>query len=586
MRLYLTFILFFLTFLGINIALLDNLRKVWHVGFPIILLAINVDLLVLVIAFVVFFRKFIKVYLEGSKKKLRKKLSQALLLYIFVPILFLNFATSLILVQSTKTLVSSQLKDIAQKSELLQSNLERREREKLRLYREFFTFLINKGEDPRAYLKGLKEVENISTSKDCKETIEESSVVLCVDGYKITLKKDKDTIKNINSLYDVSRQLRNLVKSRDVVSGIYVYFLVLITLFTLLATVWFSNLIARHISLPLERLSSKVKDIAKGNFSVRVNVFPTGDEIEELSQAFEKMREELQKIYTKLENDKKMLEGLINALPVGVVYVHKDGNLMVNKSFISMFGHEIKREKDLHNIQKMAHIREVVIENSEGKVFIYEDLKPVILSERFRTWQYAVKRIAHEIKNPLTPISLNLERTLRLLEREPLSVEKIKESISLVLEEIGRIRDIVNKFRDLSADREPKLVDLSLKQLIGELSKLYMGISVEVYGDKKVYGDKDMLRDMFLNLLNNSVEWGAKKVKIDIKEDELEYIDDGVGIEEGKEEIIFIPYHSESPQGMGLGLAVVKHIAQVHGWSVKALHDPAGFHLIMDFRST
>ncbi|GBC89260.1 Sensor protein kinase WalK [bacterium HR13] len=584
MRLYLTFLLIFLIFLGINIALLDNLRKVWQIGFPIILLVINIDLLVLVIVFAIFFRKFIKVYLEGSKKRLRKKLSQALLLYIFVPILFLNFATSFILIQSTKTLVSSQLKDVAQKAQILYESLKKREQEKIRLYREFFAFLVNRGEDPRAYLRGLKEVESIEPAKNCLENLMEDKAVMCIGGYRIVLKRDKETLGNINSLYYVSRQIRNLVKSRDVISSVYVYFLVLITLITLLATVWFGNLVARYISLPLERLSLKVKEIAKGNFSIKVGVPYTGDEIQELSEAFERMRSELQRTYTKLENDKRMLEGLINALPVGVVYIHKDGSLMVNESFKKMFGEKVKAEEDLAKIQNKAHIRQVAVESEEGKVFIYEDLQPVILSERFKTWQYAVKRIAHEIKNPLTPISLNLERVLRLLEKEPLSKEKITESIRVVLEEIARIRDTINKFRDLSVEREPKLEELSLKDIIRDISKLYTGISVEVQGDKKVYADREMLRDMFLNLFNNSLEWHAKKVSINIREDALEYVDDGRGIEKGKEELIFIPYHSESPQGMGLGLAVVKHIAQAHGWSVKALYNPAGFHLVVSFR--
>jgi two-component system nitrogen regulation sensor histidine kinase NtrY len=585
-KLYLTFLAFFLTFLGINIVILDNLRKVWHVGFPLILLVINIDLLVLIIVFAIFFRKFIKVYIEGSRKKLRKKLSNALFLYILIPVIFLNFATSVILLQSTKTLISSQLKDIAQKSEILYEALKDREREKIRLYKEFFTFLVSRGEDPRSYLSGLKEVESITPVKNCKEVVEESVVFMCVGKYKIALRRDKDTLRNINSLYDVSKQLRNIVKSKDIISGIYLYFLVLITLITFLASVWFGNLVAKHISLPLERLSSKVKEISKGDFSIKVNIPSTGDEIQELSEAFERMREELRKIYTKLENDKKVLEELINALPVGVAYVHQDGRVMVNASFIKMFGQEVKNEEDIKRLKKDAYIRQVIIEHKEGRVYIYEDLQPVILSERFKTWQYAVKRIAHEIKNPLTPISLNLERLLRLINKEPIDKEEITQSISLIFEEINRIKDMIKKFRDLSVEREPMVEELSLKQLIEDLSRLYAGLSVKVEGDKKVYADKEMLRDMFLNLFNNSIEWGAKSIHISIDEEVLNYVDDGKGIEKGKEEVIFIPYHSENPKGMGLGLAVVKNIAQVHGWSVRALYDPKGFHLVVEFKPT
>ncbi len=586
MRLYIAFLVFFLLFLGINIALLDNLRKIWYVGFPLILLTVNIDLLVLVIVFAIFFRKFIKAYLAGSKSKIRRKLSTATLLYVFIPILFLNFATSLVLIQSTKTLVSSQLKDVAVKSERLYQRLEKREDERINLYREFFLFLLRRGEDPTMYTRGLKEVKSITQDANCSERMDNSNIVMCIDGYRVVLVRDKETLSSISYLYDVSRQLRNLVKSRDIISGIYVYFLILITLVTLLASVWFGNLVARYISLPLERLSQRAKEISKGNFSVSVSIPATNDELQELSESFERMKEELRNMYSKLKSEKRMLEELINVLPVGVVYVSKDGSLLVNDTFRNMFGVHVCKEEDLKGIEKKQSIREELIESADGKVFMYEDLEPVILSERFKTWQYAVKRIAHEIKNPLTPVSLNLERISRLIYTEPMDRSKIKESIDLILGEIERIKNIVNQFRDLSIDREIKLHELSLRQLIEDVSKLYTELKVNVEGDKRVYADRSMLKDMFLNLFNNSLDWGAKSVSIKIDDSSLEYLDDGKGIEKGKEEIIFFPYHSDNPKGMGIGLAVVKHIVHVHGWNIKALHDERGFYLIVEFKSS
>ncbi len=586
MRLYIAFLVFFLLFLGINIALLDNLRKIWYVGFPLILLTVNIDLLVLVIVFAIFFRKFIKAYLAGSKSKIRRKLSTATLLYVFIPILFLNFATSLVLIQSTKTLVSSQLKDVAVKSERLYQRLEKREDERINLYREFFLFLLRRGEDPTMYTRGLKEVKSITQDANCSERMDNSNIVMCIDGYRVVLVRDKETLSSISYLYDVSRQLRNLVKSRDIISGIYVYFLILITLVTLLASVWFGNLVARYISLPLERLSQRAKEISKGNFSVSVSIPATNDELQELSESFERMKEELRNMYSKLKSEKRMLEELINVLPVGVVYVSKDGSLLVNDTFRNMFGVHVCKEEDLKGIEKKQSIREELIESADGKVFMYEDLEPVILSERFKTWQYAVKRIAHEIKNPLTPVSLNLERISRLIYTEPMDRSKIKESIDLMLGEIERIKNIVNQFRDLSIDREIKLHELSLRQLIEDVSKLYTELKVNVEGDKRVYADRSMLKDMFLNLFNNSLDWGAKSVSIKIDDSSLEYLDDGKGIEKGKEEIIFFPYHSDNPKGMGIGLAVVKHIVHVHGWNIKALHDERGFYLIVEFKSS
>ena len=116
MRLYVAFALFLLTFLLINIAFLDNLRKIWNISYPLVLLVINLDLLVLFIVFMIFFRKFIKAYLAGKRAQLRKKLSTSFMLYIITPLIFLNLATAIILLQSTKSFVSGQLKEVAKKS--------------------------------------------------------------------------------------------------------------------------------------------------------------------------------------------------------------------------------------------------------------------------------------------------------------------------------------------------------------------------------------------------------------------------------------------------------------------------------------
>ena len=88
---------------------------------------------------------------------------------------------------------------------------------------------------------------------------------------------------------------------------------------------------------------------------------------------------------------------------------------------------------------------------------------------------------------------------------------------------------------------------------------------------------------MFFNIINNSIEWGATEAKIKITDDYIEYKDNGKGISEDKKDLIFIPYYSENPKGMGLGMAIVKKIADDHGWKVEALPSKEGFHLIIYF---
>jgi two-component system nitrogen regulation sensor histidine kinase NtrY len=570
-KLFFLFFLFFVFFVGINILFLDNLRKIWNVGFPLILLVINLDLLILVGVFSIFFRKFIKTYLQAQRGNLRRRLSNLLFLYMFLPILFLNLASSIVLLQSTKTFVSSQLKEVAQKTEELLRMANAYEKDKLEEYRSFFNTLISKGEDPRGFVSALKDVKSVERAP-CVEEEREDAFILCAGDYRVEVLKDQRLRSGISALYEVSTSLRNLVKSRDIVGGIYVYFLVLISLVALLASLWFGNLVARHISVPLEDLSSKAREIAKGNFDVYVRVPNTEDEVSQLAKSFSTMKEELRELYSRLEKEKETLRSLIESLPVGIRFVGKGGEVIENRAY-----REMSRED--------PQVRKTEVQLPLGLLEIYEDLRPVITAERFRTWQEAVKRLAHEIKNPLTPISLHLERLRLLAQRDRLSKEEVINVCGLLLEEINRIKSAVNYFRDLSYQREIRVEGFELGDLIRELARLYPNLEVVVVGNSPVKADRSMIKECFFNLFNNSIEWGAKRVRVSLTEEGFVYEDNGKGIQEGEEEIIFVPYKSLNPEGMGLGLAMVKHIFELHGWSIRVFPKNGGFYAEVSFRN-
>ncbi|MCS7308101.1 MAG: ATP-binding protein [Aquificaceae bacterium] len=570
MRLYLSFALFLTLFFLVNIAFLDNLRRIWDVSYPIILLIINLDLLVLFVVFTIFFRKFLKTYLAGRKEPLRRKLSTSLILYIITPLIFLNVATAIILLQSTKSFVSGQLKEIAKKTEHLRSLiLEEEEKKQAEIYRRMILNLKEKGIELQDF-KGMEGFMDVKKDDACSEVFKDGVLVLCVEGYRVELKEEKGKMALVQDIEDTAKELRNMVKGRDIIGGIYVYFLVLAGFVSFLSAVWFGNLIARHISLPLERLSQRSREIAKGNFEIGIEVPQSKDEVQELALSFLTMKEELKSLYEKLNREKEILTELFNALPVGIVFVSEEGETFKNSAY--------------EELSKKASVRESYIDLGTGRVWIYEDLESTILAERFRTWQMAVKRIAHEIKNPLTPISLNLERLLRSVERGELDLEKVSQMTRLILEELERIRKTVDQFRSLSAEVEPEFKELYLGEVLRNVAKMYEDLKVEVRGDLKVLVDERLLRDMFFNLLNNSLQWKAKNVTVEINTDRMVYKDDGVGIEEGKEEVIFLPYHSENPEGMGLGLAIVKHIAELHRWKVRAIPQKDGFHLVFELR--
>ncbi|WP_461829071.1 sensor histidine kinase, partial [Aquifex sp.] len=366
-----------------------------------------------------------------------------------------------------------------------------------------------------------------------------------------------------------------------------IFFLVALSLLTLLGTVWLSMYLARFISEPIERLTEKALQISKGNLDVKIEEEKRGDEIEKLYRAFSQMRENLKKLYENLRREQENLRKLLDTLPVAVLFLGKDGRDFRNKTFARMFGKVESLERFFEEVKRNKNIRVEKLETEEGTIYIFEDVTPIVLAERFKVWEEAVKRIAHEIKNPLTPIKLNLERILRNLHKEKLDREKLSELIRVILKEVDRINLLITQFRNLSFDRklEPKKIRLS--HLLEEVKRVYLntGIKIEIEGDREVVGDEGILKEVFFNLINNSIENGATKVLIKLEGSKLIYRDNGKGLSPEEARHIFEPFFSTNPKGFGIGMSVVKKIVEEHGWEVKVMPSAEGFYLEIDFKS-
>lgn len=590
-RKLLVFSVIFLVLVLINVAFINNLRNLPYANYYVLLLAINIDLIALILISAVILRKLIKVYLGKRRNLLRRKLANILFLYLFIPLLILNVASIVVVLQSTKTYLSSKTRALSSSAESVYRNLYSYELQRIKRYRDVVSALIKAGLFEE--LSRMEEVESVVRVPECNFEVSEGemSYVLCIDvggdHYRVVLPKDLKLIRDVSEFGELALDLRAFVKTRDIITGVFIFFIVFISLVTLLATVWLAMLVARHISEPIERLSDRAMRIAKGNLDVEIEETKTGDEIEELSRAFRKMKDNLREIYEELRRERDLLGKLLDSLPVGVVYSRSGKVVRENRAAREMFGEAERVEEILEKVEGDPNLRVERIEAEEGDIYLFEDVGSIVLAERFRTWQEAVKRIAHEIKNPLTPIRLNLERIRRYSEKGEIDRDRLRDLISMVLREIDRISDLINQFKHLSADRRINLRDVRMSEIIGEIAKFYSsaGIKVSVEGDRTVKGDPTLLRDLFYNLINNSLENGAKEVRIEIDDSRLDYRDNGEGIREEDLETIFIPYYTNNPKGMGIGMAVVKKIAEDHGWEIRALSSKRGAHFVIDFRS-
>jgi len=576
-RKFLIGFLLFAVLVAINTAFIANLRNLPYVNYYILLLAINIDLLALILITVVILRKLIKIYIGTRRNILRRKLANILFFSLFLPLLVLNVFSTIVVIQSTKTYLSSKTRALSSSAEQVYRNLYDYELSRVQMLRDVVTALLEGGFYDE--LNRLREVESVVRVSGCDFEVAEGEMgyTLCLTtsagSYRVILRKDTDLIRNVSSFGKLALDVRAFVKTRDIITGVFVFFIVFIALLTALATVWLSMLVARHVSEPIERLAERAMRIAQGSLDVEIEEEKTGDEIERLSKAFRKMKENLKEMYEKLKRERDLLERLLDALPLGILYMSENG-LRTNRTFREMFGEDADPESVLSKARADRNLRVEHLRGSDGDLFLIEDISSIVLAERFKTWQDAVKRIAHEIKNPLTPIRLNLERLSRYSEKGNIDPDKFRELVSLIIREIDRISELINQFRHLTPSRNLKVERFRLA-----------GIEIDLKGDRVLEGDFSLLKEMFYNLINNSIEWGASRITLRVKEDSLEYRDNGRGIR--KEELgnVFIPYYTSNPRGMGIGMAVVKKIVEDHGWRISALPSEEGVYFLIEFGS-
>ena len=572
----------FLLLIGVNLAFLINLRNLPDINYPFILIVINIDIVFLIIISAVIFRKLIKVYLGTTKNVLRRKIANVLILYLFFPILLLNVISVLLILKTTKEYMSGRIRELSKNAEYIYVELKDYELGNIYDKKELIALL------PESKLLTLPFVKAISYEPcDFDVIVSEKEYKICLKDKVVILEKREHLSNTIEEFGRLALDLRSFVKAKDIITGVYIFLLVALSLLTLLATVWLSMYLARFISEPIEKLTDKALQISKGNLDVDIEEERRGDEIEKLYRAFSEMKDNLKKLYENLEREKKNLKKLLDALPVAILFIGKDGNNLKNRTFIRMFGNIDNLGSFLRDIKNNKNIRMEKLNIEEGTVYIFEDITPIVLAERFKVWEEAVKRIAHEIKNPMTPIKLNLERILRNLLKDDMDKEKLSDLIKIILKELDRINLLITQFKSLSFERKLEPKKICLGKLLEDVKKVYIntGINIEIEGDKTVIGDESILKEVFFNLINNSLENKAKNIHIKITKDRLFYKDDGKGISPEEAEHIFEPFFSKNPKGFGIGMSVVKKIIEEHGWEVRVIPSNKGFYLEIDFKS-
>jgi nitrogen fixation/metabolism regulation signal transduction histidine kinase len=433
------------------------------------------------------------------------------------------------------------------------------------------------------------------------------------------------------SVQSVYRAYKELSLSRQGLKEIYILTLSLTLLLALLSAIALAFLLSRRLSRPLAVLAEGTQAVARGDFSRRAQV-TSRDELGILTHSFNSMTQQLgeaqraaQLNQAQLETAKAYLESILANLSAGVLVfdealvlriANSGANRILQEDMTALLGlnlqswralpefaqtlrSEISQHKDVAWQQQIdMQDRQAVIlvrgsplpeAGGGGYVVVFDDITQLIAAQRATAWGEVARRLAHEIKNPLTPIQLAAERLQAKLADKvsPDAARSLDRATETIVAQVTAMKTMVDEFRDYARTPLPQLGGLDLNRLVAEVLALYeqSGTRIQASLGKNlplVRGDADRLRQVIHNLLQNAQDalFGSSDPKIEVTTELsagqvwLRISDNGCGFPDAIIKGAFEPYVTTKPKGTGLGLAIVKRIIDEHHGTVTIENRP------------
>jgi two-component system nitrogen regulation sensor histidine kinase NtrY len=431
---------------------------------------------------------------------------------------------------------------------------------------------------------------------------------------------------------------QRLADQRKNVRKFYLLLLLLLTLFILFLATWLALFLARQISNPISALLDAAGEVRRGNLAHRVEVRAI-DELASLVRAFNEMTRELEGNSRELESRRRFTEAILESIPTGVISLTADGRIQrVNHALSQIFPpekvaaatrlEELLSREDTAVVKYMmkrarrsgAAVRQLELKTERGTlhlaatvsaledkltsgfVLVLEDTSELLRAQKATAWHEVARRIAHEIKNPLTPIALCGERIGRQLERvsAPPEVQRIlRECTTTIAREVESVKTLVNQFSQLAGfpTAQPAPSDLNevVENALALFSGRWNGIQLEkelAPGLPPANIDREQFKRVVVNLVDNAAdamqEAPLKRLHVATRmgpAETLELIvaDTGCGISPEDKDRLFLPYFSTKGRGTGLGLAIVHHILAEHSASIRVEDNlPSGARFIVE----
>jgi nitrogen fixation/metabolism regulation signal transduction histidine kinase len=433
------------------------------------------------------------------------------------------------------------------------------------------------------------------------------------------------------SVQAVYRDYQELILSRSSLKWMYFLTLTLALLLSLLAAIALAFLLARRLSAPLSILARGTEAVAAGDYSPRETV-STRDELGVLTQSFSQMTRQLGEARAQAESSRAetetaraYLESVLGNLSAGVLAFDADSRLRAaNEGARAILRDDLAVALGQPLAGWMRHLelrdaiaagctqqsgewqREIEMQNGAGVpqalllrgsrlpeasgggcVVVFDDITQLIAAQRSAAWGEVARRLAHEIKNPLTPIQLSAERLAHKLSDKLSGAERemLERATQTIVNQVEAMKHMVNDFRDYARMPPPQLGALDLNDLVGEVLGLYetsrARLAVELAdGLPRVAGDAAQLRQVIHNLVANAedalAEVVAPEIRISTRVEGrgavLAVSDNGSGFPKEILARAFEPYVTTKTKGTGLGLAIVKKIVDEHHGQIEIVN--------------
>lgn len=460
----------------------------------------------------------------------------------------------------------------------------------------------------------------------------------------VTRAMDKRVVDYMRLAEEGANQYTRMEQSRFGVQVAFALVYTGVTLVLLLSSIWIGFGFANMLVAPIRRLIGAADQVSKGNLYVQVETDKSAGDLANLGATFNNMtaqlrgqRDALLAANDQIDRRRRFTEAVLSGVTAGVIGVDDSGRItLVNRSALSLVGvsesalldeplaqavpelagiiedvlaraddrmSETQVSLHRHGRERTVNVRvtsEQSTRSEHGFVVTLDDITDLVTAQRTSAWADVARRIAHEIKNPLTPIQLAAQEMSRSYDgSDEAYAKKLDDACSIIEEEVATLRRLVGTFSNFAKLPAADLTDSDVGEFFADIERSVPAILEDVFGEGDspvrvivepvadelpVQVDAMMLKRGVDNLIRNAVQalrdGGGSEVRVRATREGdqalLEILDDGPGIPEGQRGRVFDPYYTTKGDGTGLGLAIVKKVVLEHGGEIDVDESPSG----------